>query len=71
MIRNYALADSTDIMFAYMRMGEFSDGYISEGLFDDYIAIKKKYPDLFAQYRKCLSPMWNDVFDEWEKELEE
>ena len=70
LIRNYALADSTDIMFAYMRMGEFSDGYISEGLFDDYIVLKKKYPDLFAQYRKRLSQMWNECFDEWETELE-
>ena len=63
----YAHADSTDIMFAYMRMGEFSDGYVSEGLFDDYIKLKKEHPTLFAKYRKCLSRMWNEVFDEEEK----
>ena len=36
---DYAHADSADILFAYMRMGEFSDGEISEGLFDDYIEL--------------------------------
>ena len=66
---DYAHADSTDIMFAYMRMGEFSDGYISEGLFDDYIRLKEKHPVLFAQYRKRLSRMWNEVYDEWETEI--
>ena len=65
----YASADSTGIMFAYMRMGEFSDGYISEGLFDDYIRLKEKHPVLFAQYRKRLSRMWNEVYDEWETEI--
>ena len=64
---DYAHADSTDIMFAYMRMGEFSDGYVSEGLFDDYIKLKKEHPTLFAKYRKRLSRMWNKVFNEEEK----
>jgi len=64
---DYAHADSTDIMFAYMRMGEFSDGIVSEGLFDDYIKLKKEHPALFAKYRKRLSRMWNAVFDEEEK----
>ena len=64
---DYAHADSTGIMFAYMRMGEFSDGYISEGIFDDYIKLKKEHPALFAKYRKCLSRMWNEVFDEEER----
>ena len=64
---DYAHADSTDIMFAYMRMGEFSDGIVSEGIFDDYIKLKKEYPALFAKYRKRLSRMWNEVFDEEEK----
>ena len=64
---DYAHADSTDILFAYMRMGEFSDGIVSEGIFDDYIKLKKEYPALFAKYRKRLSRMWNEVFDEEEK----
>lgn len=64
---DYAHADSTDILFAYMRMGEFSDGYVSEGLFDDFIKLKKEHPALFAKYRKRLSRMWNEVFDEEEK----
>ena len=63
---DYAHADSTGIMFAYIRMGEFSDGYISEGLFDDYIKLKKEHPALFAKYRKRLSRTWNEVFDEEE-----
>ena len=63
----YAHADSAGIMFAYMRMGEFSDGEISEGLFDDYIDLKKEHPALFAKYRKLLSKQWNEVFDEEEK----
>ena len=64
---DHAHADSTDILFAYMRMGEFSDGYVSEGLFDDFIKLKKEHPALFAKYRKRLSRMWNEVFDEEEK----
>lgn len=64
---DYAHADSAGIMFAYMRMGEFSDGEISEGLFDDYIDLKKEHPALFAKYRKLLSKQWNEVFDEEEK----
>ena len=67
-IVEYAQADSTGIMFAYMRMGEFSDGYVSEGVFDDYIELRKAYPTLFDQYRKQLSTRWNETFDEWEKE---
>ena len=63
--------DSTDVMFAYMRMGEFSDGYVSEGLFDDYVRLKDRYPALFAKYRKQLSHTWNEVFDEWEKIVKE
>ena len=64
---DYAHTDSSDILLAYMRMGEFSDGYVPEGLFDDYIKLKKEYPAFFAKYRKRLSRMWNEVFDEEEK----
>ncbi len=66
---DYALADSSGIMFAFMRMGEFSDGCVSEMLFDYYICLKKRYPVPFNKYRKCLSRDWNFVFDEWEKEM--
>lgn len=66
---DYALADSSGIMFAFMRMGEFSDGCVSEMLFDYYIYLKKRYPVPFNKYRKCLSRDWNFVFDEWEKEM--
>ena len=66
---DYAHADSAGIMFAYMRMGEFSDGEISEGLFDDYIDLKKEHPALFAKYRKLLSKKWNQSFDWWKKEM--
>lgn len=66
---DYAHADSTGIMFAYMRMGEFSDGEISEGLFDDYLELQKEHPALFDKYRKQLSKRWNQTFDEWKKEM--
>ena len=66
---DYAHADSTGIMFAYMRMGEFSDGEISEGLFDDYLELQKEHPVLFEKYRKQLSKEWNQTFDWWEKEM--
>ena len=66
---DYAHADSTGIMFAYMRMGEFSDGEISEGLFDDYLELQKEHPALFDNYRKQLSKRWNQTFDEWKKEM--
>ena len=65
---DYAHADSAGILFAYMRMGEFSDGEISDGLFDDYIELQKEHPALFDKYRKQLSKQWNETFDEW-KEL--
>lgn len=68
-IVEYAQADSTGILFAYMRMGEFSDGCVAEGVFDDYIGLRKTYPALFDQYRKHLSSRWNNCFDEWEKEF--
>ena len=66
---DYAHADSAGIMFAYMRMGEFSDGEISEGLFDDYIELQKEHPALFDKYRKQLSKEWNQAFDWWKKEM--
>lgn len=66
---DYAHADSAGIMFAYMRMGEFSDGEISEGLFDDYIELQKEHPALFDKYRKQLYKRWNQTFDEWKKEM--
>ena len=65
---DYAHSDSAGILFAYMRMGEFSDGEISEGLFDDYLELQKEHPALFDKYRKQLSKQWNETFDEW-KEL--
>jgi len=66
---DYAHADSTGIMFAYMRMGEFSDGEISEGLLDDYLELQKEHPALFDNYRKQLSKVWNQAFDWWKKEM--
>lgn len=66
---DYAHADSADILFSYMRMGEFSDGEISEGLFDDYIELQKEHPTLFDKYRKQLSKQWNQTFDIWKKEM--
>ena len=68
---DYAHADSAGILFAYMRMGEFSDGEISEGLFDDYIELQKENPALFDKYRKQLSKDWNQTFDWWKKEMYE
>lgn len=66
---DYAHADSTGIMFAYMRIGEFSDGEISEGLFDDYLELQKEHPALFDKYRKQLSKEWNQAFEWWKKEM--
>ena len=66
---DYAHADSTGIMFAYMRMGEFSDDAMWEAFFDDYIVLQKEHPALFDQYRKQLSEKWNQAFDGWKKEM--
>lgn len=68
---DYAHADSVGIMFAYMRMGEFSDGEISEWLFDNYIRLQREHPALFDKYRKQLSKEWNQTFDWWKKEMSE
>ncbi|MCR4858425.1 MAG: hypothetical protein K5890_09555 [Bacteroidales bacterium] len=66
---DYAHADSVGIMFAYMRMGEFSDGEISEWLFDNYIRLQREHPALFDKYRKQLSKRWNQTFDWWKIEM--
>lgn len=71
LLRQYAEADSTDIMEAIMLFGEFTDGYVSDAVGDDYIALEKKYPAKFSALRKKRSEFWNENHDEWKKVMSE
>lgn len=70
-IRKYAAADSTNVLEAYMRMGEYVDGELAEAVFDDYIYLYHRLPQRFAQLRKLRSKRWNGAFDEWRKYYDE
>ncbi len=70
-IRKYAATDSTNVLEAYMRMGEYVDGELAEAVFDDYIYLYHHLPQRFAQLRKLRSKRWNGAFDEWRKYYDE
>jgi hypothetical protein len=67
MLWRYSVADSTGVMEAYLLYGEFVDGYIAEGAFDNYIALEEAHPAKFAKLRKARSGYWNEMYEEWKK----
>ena len=67
MLWRYSVADSTGVMEAYLLYGEFVDGYIAEGAFDNYIALEEAHPAIFAKLRKARSGYWNEMYEEWKK----
>ncbi len=67
MLWRYSVADSTGVMEAYLLYGEFVDGYIAEGAFDNYIALEEALPAKFAKLRKARSGYWNEMYEEWKK----
>lgn len=67
----YAMADSAGVMEVYLLYGEFSDGYIAEGAFSNYIALEETYPAKFAKLRKARSGFWNAIYENWKEELAE
>lgn len=70
MLWRYAMADSAGVMEAYLLYGEFADGYIAEGAFDNYIALEETHPAKFAKLRKARSGFWNAIYENWKEELE-
>ena len=70
MLWRYAMADSAGVMEVYLLYGEFSDGYISEGAFSNYIALEETLPAKFAKLRKERSGFWNAIYENWKEELE-
>lgn len=71
LMRAFAAADSTNVLEAYMRMGEYVDGELAEAVFDDYIYLYHRLPQRFAQLRKLRTKRWNGAFDEWRKYYDE
>ena len=69
MLWRYAMVDSAGVMEVYLLYGEFSDGYISEGAFSNYIALEETHPTKFAKLRKERSGFWNAIYENWKKEL--
>ena len=71
MLWRYAMADSAGVMEVYLLYGEFSDGYIAEGAFSNYIALEETLPAKFAKRRKERSGFWNAIYENWKEELAE
>ena len=69
MLWRYSVADSTGVMEAYLLYGEFVDGYIAEGAFDNYIALEEAHPAKFAKLRKERSGFWNAIYENWKEEM--
>lgn len=69
MLWRYAMADSAGVMEVYLLYGEFSDGYIAEGTFSNYIALEETLPTKFAKLRKARSGFWNAIYENWKEEL--
>lgn len=69
MLWRYAMADSAGVMEVYLLYGEFVDGYIAEGAFDNYIALEETHPTKFAKLRKARSGFWNAIYENWKEEL--
>ena len=69
MLWRYAIEDSAEVMEVYLLYGEFTDGYISEGAFSNYIALEEANPAEFANLRKARSGFWNAIYENWKEEL--
>lgn len=65
LMRDFAAADSTNVLEAYMRMGEYVDGYLAEAVFDDYIYLYHHLPKRFVQLHKLRTQRWNEGFEDW------
>lgn len=66
---NQSLADSAGVMEAYMLMGEFTDGYVSEAVFDGFIWLEEQRPAKFAELRKQRTKGWNQNYDWWKEQM--
>ena len=62
-----AAADTLDMMEQYLKWFDWSDGWVSETLWDVAIEIEKRHPEKF--HRLMQSSEWYDDWQEWRDEL--
>ena len=62
-----AVADTLDMMEQYLKWFDWSDGWVSETLWDKAIEIEKRHPEKF--HRLMQSSEWYEPWQEWRDEL--
>ncbi len=65
-----ALADSLDMMDRFLRLMQWSDGWVSEFLFDYAIKIDRQHPKKFQKVMRKYKKEW-DEYQEYKKAIEE
>lgn len=65
-----ALADSLDMMDRFLALLQWSDGWVSEFLFDYAIKIDRQHPKKFRKVMRKYKKQWEE-YKEWKKEFEE
>jgi len=72
-----ALADSLDMMDRFLALLQWSDGWVSEFLFDYAIKIDRQHPKKFRKVMRKYKKEWEEYqeykqeFEEWEKSLKQ
>lgn len=62
-----AVADTLDMMVQYLKWFEWSDGWVSETLWDKAVEIEKRYPEKF--HRLMQSSEWYEAWKEFRDEI--
>ena len=76
-IASLALADSLDMMDRFLALLQWSDGWVSEFLFDYAIKIDRQHPKKFRKVMRKYKKEWEEyqeykqAFEEWEKSLKQ
>lgn len=71
-----ALADSLDMMDRFLRLMQWSDGWVSEYVFDYAIKIERRHPKKFRRVMKRYKAEWEmykeikKAYEEWESGLQ-
>ena len=65
-----ALADSLDMMDRFLRLMQWSDGWVSEFLFDYAIKIDRQHPKKFQKVMRKYKKEWEE-YQEYKKDFEE
>lgn len=75
-IASLALADSLDMMDRFLALLQWSDGWVSEFLFDYAIKIDRQHPKKFRKVMRKYKKEWEEyqeykqAFEEWESGLQ-